>query len=222
MNILLQDGLSCRLFYYRVILYGRKHKEEYLIMNLKELVLQNRSCRSYDETYEFSQEDLRELVNLARLSPSSGNQQALKFYISWEREEVNRICSCTHWGKDRPYPGIRCSGFVVICQDTDIDDRQWSWWREAGISAEVITLGAVEKGLAGLMIGSFEHDPLRKLLNLADHLKILLVVALGKPAEASVLEEMEPGEATASVLRDADNVTHVKKRCLDDILIPHR
>lgn len=190
-------------------------------MTLKELVIKNRSFRAYDESYTFTEEDLRELVDLARLCPTSGNQQALKFYISWERDEVDQIATCTHWGKDRPYKGINPSGFIVILQDTDIDDREWAWWRDAGIAAQTMLLGVAEKGLGGLMIGSFDREPLRNVTKLADNLKILLVVAIGKPTETSVLEELGADDSTLP-LRDENNVTHVKKRPLDELIVKRK
>lgn len=187
-------------------------------MTLKELVLKSRSCRAYDESYRMTEDDVRELIDLARFCPTAGNLQALKFYISWEKDEVDAIATRTHWGKDRPYPGINPSAFILILQDTDIDKREYSWLRDAGIAAQTIMLGAAEKGLGGLMIGSFEPDPIRAMTGLPENLKILLTLAVGKPVESSVLEELAPGESPRTV-RDENGVTHVKKRPLDELIV---
>lgn len=187
-------------------------------MTLKELVIKSRSCRAYDESYRMTEQNLRELIELARFAPTSGNQQALKFYISWEKDEVDAIAKCTHWGKDKPYPGINPSAFVLIIQDTDIDKREWSWWREAGIAAQTILLGAAEKGLNGLMIGSYDNGPLRELVGLKENHKLLLVLAIGKGTESAVVEDLEPGDEK-SVYRDENGVTHVKKRKLDELIL---
>ena len=108
----------------------------------------------------------------------------------------------------------------MILQDTDIDDRAWSWWRDAGIAAQTIMLGAAEKGLGGLMIGSFDREPLREVTKLADNLKILLVLAIGKPLETSVLEDLEEGEAL--IVRDENNVTHVRKRKVVELIVKRK
>ncbi|MBE6118807.1 MAG: nitroreductase family protein [Solobacterium sp.] len=187
-------------------------------MTLKDLVIKNRSFRAYDESFKFTEDDMREFVELCRYCATSGNQQALKFYIAWERDEVDAIAKCTHWGKDRPYPGINPSGFIVILQDNDIDKRAWAWWRDAGIAAQTILLRAAERGLGGLMIGSFDKKPLRDVTKLADNLKILLVVAIGKPTEGSVLEDMGEDGSTLPY-RDENGVTHVRKRLLDDLIV---
>jgi hypothetical protein len=58
---------------------------------------------------------------------------------------------------------------------------------------------------------------LREVLGLDDHLQILLVVALGKPAETISLDEQGTGE-DIKYWRDADQVHHVPKRPLQDII----
>ena len=65
---------------------------------------------------------------------------------------------------------------------------------------------------------NIDREPLEKLLSLDEHLKILLVLAVGKPAEKSVLEDMQEGESTLP-LRDEENVTHVRKRPLSELVL---
>ncbi|MBQ4137574.1 MAG: hypothetical protein IJD67_05625, partial [Clostridia bacterium] len=61
-------------------------------------------------------------------------------------------------------------------------------------------------------------EKIKKELSLADELEILLCVAIGKPDETVVLEELEKGGLT-SYYRDENNVHHVPKRKLEDIII---
>ena len=79
-------------------------------------------------------------------------------------------------------------------------------------------LGAVEKGLGGCMFGSIQRKQLAKELNLAPHLEILLVVALGKPKETVKLEKVDE-EHDIKYWCDKNRVHHVPKRELDDIII---
>jgi hypothetical protein len=67
------------------------------------------------------------------------------------------------------------------------------------------------------MIGSIDRDGLRRTLSIPDHFQILLVLALGKPAETVVLE-MDQGPDQRPYWRDADGVHHVPKRALGEIL----
>jgi nitroreductase len=79
-------------------------------------------------------------------------------------------------------------------------------------------LGAVEKGLGGCMIGNLKRDRLREALQIPEHLNIRLVVALGKPGEKVVLEDLEPG-GDIRYWRDEQGVHHVPKRKLEELIV---
>jgi nitroreductase len=79
-------------------------------------------------------------------------------------------------------------------------------------------LAAVERGLGGCMIGAINRERLRQDLDIPDHFEILLVLALGKPKERVVLEEVGP-DGNIKYWRDSDGVHHVPKRSLNDIIV---
>lgn len=190
---------------------------------LKELVLKNRSYRGYDKSVKMSREDLLDLVDLARLSNSSMNRQALKFHIATDEKEVEEIQKLTGWARrlpelNLPYPGTEPVAFVVICVDTSIGSKA-AFQRDVGLTAEVMLLGAVEKGYGGCMLGTFKRGELIKLLNLPENLDPDLVVAFGKPDEKIVLTEVGE-DGNTSYYRDEEGKTHyVPKYKLEDILI---
>ncbi len=53
---------------------------------LKDLVVKNRSYRRFHQDVAVEMETLRELIDMARLSPSAANQQALKYILSNDPE----------------------------------------------------------------------------------------------------------------------------------------
>ena len=79
-------------------------------------------------------------------------------------------------------------------------------------------LGAAEKGLAGCMIGLVARDDLREALSLPSRYEILLVVALGKPAEQVVLEEIG-AKGDIKYWRDDEGIHHVPKRSRQDLIV---
>jgi nitroreductase len=188
--------------------------------SLRELVLRNRSYRRFDETYRIERETLVELVGLARCTPSATNRQPLKYILSADQETNDGIFPCLTWAAylkdwDGPAPGERPTAYIVILIDEDITH---DWWCDDGIAAQTILLGAVEQGLGGCMIGSIDKERLRQELNIPEHLKIRLVLALGKPAERVVLEDLEPG-GDFRYWRDNKGVHHVPKRRVEEIII---
>ena len=187
---------------------------------IEDLIRKNRSCRRYYEEERVKRETLVDLVNLARLSASAANRQPLRFILSWEPERNKRIFSCLTWAaylKDwpGPAPGERPSAYIIIAGDTTLTDN---FWCDHGIVSQSMLLGAREKGLAGCMIGAFHEKNLRKILSVPEHLKILLVLALGKPKETIVIEDMGP-EDSIQYWRDKNGVHHVPKRRLEDIIV---
>ena len=68
----------------------------------KDIVKASRSYRGYDESYRFSREELEDFVDCARFAPSSVNAQPFRYYLAWEKEEVDRIQKLTNWARALP------------------------------------------------------------------------------------------------------------------------
>ena len=187
---------------------------------IEELIKKNRSYRRFYQDISLDLQTLKQLVNLARLSPSGGNLQPLKFYISQNPEKNALIFPHLSWAgylKDWPGPveGERPAGYIIILGDTTIRD---SFGCDHGIAAQSILLGAVEMGLGGCMMSSVDRDGLRKVLNIPSQFEILLVLSLGKPKEKVEIESVG-SECDIKYWRDNDMVHHVPKRDLDDIIV---
>lgn len=192
-------------------------------MEFKELVRKNRSYRGFDGARRIDREELVQLADLARLCPSSVNKQPFKYYLACEKEVVDKIQKETKWAKalpeiSLPHEGMCPTAFIVICQDTRIDESLTRYQRDVGIVAQTMLLAAVDKGLGGCMIGNFGAASVKEVLELPEYLVPMLILALGKPAETVVLEEIEEGESIV-YYRDEQDVHHVPKRKLEDILL---
>lgn len=116
---------------------------------------------------------------------------------------------------DGPQEGERPTAYVIIFGDTEIKS---SFGVDYGIAAQSIMLGAAEQGLGGCMIASVQRNTLREALGIPDRYEILLVLALGKPAETVVMERIEVS-GSVRYYRDAEGVHHVPKRSLEDLIV---
>ena len=187
---------------------------------LKDLISQNRSYRRFYEDYPISQKTLKELVELARLSASAANLQPLKFILSYDTEKNQKIFSQLSWAGyledwSGPAQGERPSAYIIILGDKKIKE---SFGCDHGIAAQSILLGATEKGLGGCMIGSIEKDNLRDDLNIPERYEILLIIALGKPKEKVVIDDVGE-EGNIKYWRDKNDVHHVPKRTLEELIL---
>jgi len=187
---------------------------------IRDLILQNRSCRRFHQEVAVELETLRELVDLARCSASAANMQPLKYILSCEPEKNARIFPLLGFAgqlKDWPGPaeGERPAAYIIVLLDTEISKSAGC---DHGIAAQSIFLGAREKGLGGCMHGAVQREELSRVLNIPPRYEILLVLSLGKPKEQVVLETVGPDGKTG-YWRDSESVHHVPKRKLDDIII---
>lgn len=187
---------------------------------IKELIMKNRTYRRFYQDVKIERAELEELIDLARLSSSGANLQSLKYILSNEPDKNNLIFKHLRWAgylKDwnGPEEGEKPSAYIIMLGDTEISTNYF--W-DHGIACQSILLGACEKGLGGCMFGSIDRQGLRSTLNIPERYAVLLVIALGKPKEIVVLEEM-PGEGDVKYWRSDDGVHHVPKRKLKDIIL---
>ena len=189
---------------------------------LKDLLLQCRSYRSFDSSVEVTEEQLRELVDCARLTPSSINLQMLKYRLVFQPDECDILLQNTRWAaklKDIQLPprGHAPRAYIVICADQNVIPSAESFQKDVGICAQTIMLAATEAGLGGCILASFSKEALQEQLNLPMGLIPQLVLALGKPDETVVITSPA---TDGSVTYYRENETHyVQKRTLEELII---
>ena len=190
---------------------------------LKDLVLRNRSYRRFDQSVRIPTATLRELIELARMTPSARNVQPLKYVLAASEEACTKVFPQLSWAgylKDwgGPQEGERPAAYVVVLGDRDITDH---YSVDPGIAAQTLLLGAVEQGLGGCILGSVQRDKLAAALDIPERFEILYVIALGKPAEKIVVESVGQ-DGDIKYWRDAQQVHHVPKRAISDLIIAEK
>lgn len=185
-----------------------------------DLVLKNRSYRSFDKTKRVGEEKIKKYVDLARITASTANLQALKYRIVHTEEECEKALSCTKWAgylKDMQIPPIdhNPTGYVVICCDNEITNNVTAFFKDTGIAAQTILLAAAEDGFGGCMIGSVDEAKIKNELSIPENMTVTLVVALGAPDEKVEIVDFE---GDIKYYRE-NGVHYVPKRSLDDVLI---
>ena len=180
--------------------------------------LKNRSYRRFHQDVEISVDNLKTMVEAARFSPSSRNVQPIKFYINNNREINSKIFPNLGWAGyltewSGPIEGERPSAYIFQLHDKNISA---GFSCDNGIFAQSILLQAVDLGFGGCMIATFKKEPLSLLLNLPENLEIIMVIALGKPKEVVIVDDIKDGDV--KYWRDQEQNHHVPKRTLDELL----
>lgn len=185
---------------------------------IRNLIEKNRTYRRYLQEEKIGREELRELIDVARLSSCGNNMQVLKYIVSVQEDINASIFSNLKWAAALPdwigpEEGERPSAYIVILLDTHI--RKTPLW-DHGIAATNILLSATEKGYGGCMFASFDKEKLKQVLDVPEYLEPIMVISLGIPKEKVILEDMVEGKY--SYYRDEEGVHHVPKRSLDEVL----
>jgi nitroreductase len=184
------------------------------------LAARNRSYRRFIQGHEISQKQLERFINLARISASSANLQPLKYILSNTEKKNQKIFPTLSWAGylkewSGPVEGEKPSAYIVMLGDTALAN---SFQYDAGIACQSILLGVAERGLGGCLIGSIKKETLRESLLIPEGYEILLVIALGKPGEKVVIENLAP-EGDIKYWRDESDIHHVPKRGLGELIL---
>jgi len=178
----------------------------------------NRSYRRFYQNVEIPESDLGKMVDAARLSPSSRNVQPIKFFICKDASFNAKVFPLLGWAgylKEwaGPEEGERPSGYIILLHDKDISA---GYSCDHGIFAQSILLQAVDLGYGGCMIATYDKQQLSQLLQLPEHLELILVIALGKPKEVVVVDKIKGGDI--KYFRDEQQIHHVPKRSLEELI----
>jgi len=187
------------------------------------MVAKNRSYRRFYGDENITKETLLSLVDHARLSASGANKQPLRYLVSYEKQVNATIYSNLAWAGylsdwSGPDEGERPSAYIIILQEKN---SKMIAGVDHGIAAQSILLGAVEIGLGGCIIANIKREELSKSLAIPSQYEILLVIAIGKPKEIVVIDEINVGE-DIKYWRDENKVHHVPKLKLKDIVLNYK
>ncbi len=182
-------------------------------------IKKSRSYRRFYQEISIPHEELELIVEAARFSPSSRNIQPLKYIIANAPAENAEIFETLAWAGyltewPGPEEGERPSAYIIQLLDKNISNTPSC---DHGITAQSMLLQAVELGYGGCIIASVKRESLSKLLNLPENLEILQVIALGKPKESIVVDNMSNNEY--KYWREEDGTHHVPKRTLEEIIV---
>lgn len=188
-------------------------------MNLKELIFKTRSYRRFDESHKIDAKTIESLIDLARLSASGANKQPLKYLYFNTAKDCEKIFPYLAWAGyltdwSGPDKGERPTGYIIILGDKSISEL---FGVDHGIAAQSIMLGATDAGLGGCIIGSIKRDELSNEFSIPDNFDILLILALGKPVENVIIEDIKKDDV--KYWRDKNKNHHVPKRSLNELII---
>ncbi len=186
-------------------------------MNVYDTNKQRRTIRKFKQT-PISPEVLEKLVDAARICPSAANLQPLRYKIV-HGAACSDLFPLLRWAgyleDGAPKPGEEPTAYIVIVQD--LSCRKADASLDAGAAAMTINLCAQELEIGCCWIGSFDREAVNNLYQFKEDKKVLLVIALGHPAQESCCVPVDAGNIRYYL--NEENTLCVPKRDLNNILL---
>ncbi|MGW4128390.1 nitroreductase family protein [Amycolatopsis japonica] len=147
------------------------------------------SPRAYDEAATVSEDQLRALLEAARWAPSFGNTQPARYLVGLRgTPSFDRILSTLNSG-NRAWAhraGLLLIGMMVTTNEKgDVPYAEYG----LGLASENLVLQAVDLGLIAHQMAGFSAEAAKDFFGLPDDVVPKVAVAVGHPADPSVLEE---------------------------------
>lgn len=161
-------------------------------MELQEALQKRRSIRKFTDE-PVTDDEIRAVLEAARMAPSWANVQPWEFIVLRDRNLIEKI-TATYAEKN---PAIKCSQaastLVAACARNGVSGcydgknltkfNEWFMF-DLGMAVQNLCLKAHELGLGSVVVGLLDHDRARALLGLPTDREVVVCIPLGRPAVA--------------------------------------
>ena len=157
-------------------------------MDFLELVSSRQSVRGFDAERQVEKEKIARIVEAARLAPSACNAQPWSFVVVDEPELKNKVADATssrilgmnHFTKQAPVH------MLLVEEKVNLSSGFGGWVKkkdfaqmDLGIVAAHIVLAAQAEGLGTCIVGWFDEDKVKSLLNIPSSKRVWLDIIIG-------------------------------------------
>jgi len=148
------------------------------------------SPRAYDASYEITQNELLSVLEAGRWAPSANNMQPWFFSVAKRGDDLfNRINAEAIEGFNAAWAPSASAYIVVSAAMITADGRENNGATyDAGLATMSMVIQAEELGLATHQVGGFNRQTMPEILQLAEGVKPIVILVLGKGAPAETLQ----------------------------------
>ena len=153
------------------------------------MIMRRWSPRAFDGTAEVSPETVRALLEAARWAASHGNTQPARFLVGYRGDDTfERIFAALRPG-NQTWAGRASVLLVGAVAESDERGPVPNTEFGLGLAVQNLVLRAVELGLVTHQMGGFSPDAVREAFGLPDHVRPVVVIAVGLLGDAEELPE---------------------------------
>jgi nitroreductase len=156
-----------------------------------------RNVRTYEDR-AIPDEDLDRILEAARRTPSSMNQQAWDFVVVIERDRLRQLAKAWRYAA---HIADSAATIVLVVPLTDDRDERDTFQYDVGQVTMSIMLAAADLGIGSGHASVGDQALVRSLLGVPEDRECAILVALGFPAD-----------------RPLEPIAHPNRRVLDDVV----
>jgi len=165
-------------------------------MSVKETIKKRRAYRSLVPV-EISKELIKDLAEVAMITPSCGNKQPWRFVFVYDTEELKKLFTTLSDGNKWVEKASMIIGvFSAPENDCMIGERHYFLF-DTGMATAFIILRATELGLVAHPIAGFKETLAKEILGIPKKMRLITLVVIGKHTETInpvLSESMKLGE----------------------------
>jgi nitroreductase len=147
-------------------------------------ILSRRSIRKYTQE-KISREEISTILNAGRWAPSGLNNQPWKFVVIQEKETVEKLAGCTHYGNIVSNAPL----LIAVYLDQAAMYNRTKDLQAIGAAIQNMLLACCELGLGAVWLGEIlnQKDKVNLILSCPDSMELMAVLAIGHPAEKNAV-----------------------------------
>ncbi|WP_206691190.1 nitroreductase family protein [Quadrisphaera sp. INWT6] len=156
------------------------------------------STRAFDPEHVLDDGAAARLLEAARWSPSASNTQPWRLALALRGTPEHQVLFDSLMGFNRAWAASASALVLVAVQRTTPEGKELRWADlDAGQALAHLTVQAAADGLVVHSMGGFEVDAVRAAYDVPDGVEPLVVVAVGRQGDLSVLDERTRERETA-------------------------
>ena len=170
-------------------------------METQQCIAQRRSVRRFTDQ-DISNEQLKVIMEAARIAPSWANTQCWEFIIVRDQAIKEKLAETMPESNPARKATINAPVVIVACgklgksgfyKGNAATSKGDNWYLyDVGLATQNISLAAHDLGLGSVILGLFDADAAGKVLNLPDSVKVVTLMPLGVPAKESKAPPRKP------------------------------
>ena len=145
-----------------------------------DLIYTRRSIREYTED-PVTDEQVEAILKAAMAAPSARNLRPWHFIVVRKRKLLDKLAKVHKYAEMLEKAPLG----VVVCGDQKVSEQHWV--EDTCAATQNLLLAATALGLGGVWISLYPKNKhqkyVRELLDIPEHVGVLCLVALGRPAQ---------------------------------------